>query len=821
MSTDAARWERIKSLFQEAFDRAPADRGAYLDAACGADAELRGAVERLLEAHASAGGFLDAALDARPQRTDSVESDESPAHIGSYRVIRELGRGGMGAVYLAERGDPGLRKTVAIKVVQRDSHFMLRRFRTETQILSGLEHPGIARLYDGGTTADGLPYFVMEYVPGTNILAYCDARGLPVADRLTMFCRICAAVQHAHQSFIVHRDLKPSNILVTNEGNPKLLDFGIAKLLNPELRGEDAVDETIDVARLLTPQYASPEHLRGKPVSTASDVYSLGVILYELLTGQRPYRVTGQQSTAEIERIVCENEAPPPSSAAPPERRRTLRGDLDNIVLKALRKDAHQRYATAAELAGDLRRYLEGFPVVAQPDRVSYRAGKFVRRHRAGVAAAAIAAVSLVAGLAAALWQARVADRERRTAERRFQEMHTLTVGLLLELPGQLYKEGVSTTLVSRVVQQALGYLDRLAAERQSDRGLSLEVASGYRRMGELQGRRLSLNLGDRPAARASLHKARTILEPLARSPQDAAASRELATVLCDLARIEDDRLEWSRRCVDAWQTERRRFPADHDTGLGLATAYELLADAMGGDDNALQMRQQAASIYDELLVRFPGADDVLSSGALNHRRIGWAVYMKGDWPAMLRHVRQALDMDLRDLQIEPANSGVKVAVGLDHHMLGCYYWGTRDYRSSRQALEEAVRVQREAYERDPRDEWVQSRFLHSYGKLGFARDLAGDAAAAADAFRDALTLLKRGHPIDRDPVWQGVLGFIHAGYGRMLWQTAGPSPEACEHLSQGAQSFGRVQKIAKSLFPDERYVLAVTEQALAHCSTK
>jgi tetratricopeptide (TPR) repeat protein len=397
--------------------------------------------------------------------------------------------------------------------------------------------------------------------------------------------------------------------------------------------------------------------------------------------------------------------------------------------------------------------------------------------------------------------------------------MHTLTAGLLLDLPGQLYKEGVSTTLVSSVVKQALEYLDRLAAERQSDRRLNLELASGYRRMGELQGRRLSLNLGDRPGARVSLHKARTILEAQVQSkPGDAPASRELATTLCDLARIEEERLEWSRRCVDAWQAERRRLPADHDTGLGLASAYELLADAMGADDNALQTRQQAAAIYDELLVRFPGSDEVLSSGALNHRRIGWAVYMKGDWPAMLRHVRQALDMDMRDLKIEPANSGVKVAVGLDHHMLGCYYWGTGDYRSSRQAFEEAVRVQREAYERDPRDEWVQSRFLHSYGKLGFARDLAGDASAAGDAFRDALTLLERGHPIDRDPVWQGVLGFIHAGYGRMLSRAGAPGPEACDHLSQGAQSLRRVQTMAHALFPDEQFVLTVTEQALAHC---
>src|SRR5439155_11435168 len=256
--------------------------------------------------------------------------DAPPERIGSYRIVRELGRGGMGVVYLAERDDAGFKKTVAIKVLSRDSHVMQRRFRTETQILAGLEHPGIARLYDGGSTDEGLSYIVMEYVAGENIVAYCDAHQLSIAERLRLFRRVCDAVQYAHQSFIVHRDLKPSNILVTAEGEPKLLDFGIAKLLNPELAG-GPVEETMEMTRLLTPQYASPEHVRGQPVTTASDVYSLGVILYELLTGARPYRVTSAQSTAEIERVVCETDAALPSAVAPAALRRELRGDLDNI----------------------------------------------------------------------------------------------------------------------------------------------------------------------------------------------------------------------------------------------------------------------------------------------------------------------------------------------------------------------------------------------------------------------------------------------------------------------------------------------------------
>jgi serine/threonine protein kinase/WD40 repeat protein len=438
---EPARWERVKAIFQEAFEREPSHQGAVLDAACRGDAELREAVERLLRAHADVAGPLDAppAIDVDPMESDNGRAlPLAPSRIGPYRIVRELGRGGMGTVYLAERDEPGLRKTVAVKVVRRgmDSAFVVSRFRTERQILAALEHPGIARLYDGGTTDDGLPYFVMEYVDGEDLLRYCDGRRLPIATRLQLFVRVCEAVQYAHQSLVVHRDLKPSNVLVTTAGDPKLLDFGIAKLLSPQL-GEEGADETASVIRLMTPHYASPEQVRGERVTTASDAYSLGVILYELLCGHRPYRIKrGEQG--EIERAIFEQDVDPPSTAlartekvtapdgrgtasvtpadvsarrqsAPGKLRRRLRGDLDNVVLKALRKDRAERYATAAELGEDIRRHLEGFPVRARAARRAYRAAKFLRRHRTGVAATAAVVLSLVTGLGVAVHQARVA----------------------------------------------------------------------------------------------------------------------------------------------------------------------------------------------------------------------------------------------------------------------------------------------------------------------------------------------------------------------------------------------------------------------------
>ena len=378
------------------------------------DVDLGVAVEHLLGSAANGRGSTPGALDDALSLTEAdAGALAPPTHIGPYRIVRELGRGGMGIVYLAERDEPGLRKTVAIKVVRlgMDSTFTLRRFRNETQILATLEHPGIARLYDGGTTGEGLRYFVMEDVDGRNLLDYCEGEQHPIAVRLRLFGRVCNAVQFAHQSFVVHRDLKPSNILVTADGNPKLLDFGIAKLANPAV-ADDVVEETAPFAQLLTPQYPSPEAVRGEPVTTASDVYSLGVILYELLSGRRPYRVQSRDA-AVIRRVVCDEEPLAPSAGTSMPLRRQLRGDLDNIVLKALRKSPPERYATAADLAEDVERYLGGFPVRARPNRQTYRAAKFVRRHRIGVVATAAAAIALVAGLALIVSQVRVARAER------------------------------------------------------------------------------------------------------------------------------------------------------------------------------------------------------------------------------------------------------------------------------------------------------------------------------------------------------------------------------------------------------------------------
>jgi len=404
-------WDRVEDLFLSVVDLPHSEREHLLDVACSGDSTLRTEIESLLASDRKNGAGIMAALE-----TEAALLFDSPVpgdRLGAYRIIYEIGRGGMGAVYLATRADDQYRKQVAIKVVKRgmDSDEVLSRFRHERQILAGLEHPHIARLIDGGTTPDGRPYFVMERVQGQPIDAFCREHNLGVESRLRLFVRVCEAVSYAHRALVVHRDLKPGNILVNAEGVPKLLDFGVAKLLSPG--ADPGLTSTGFRTGPLTPEYASPEQVRGLPVTTATDVYALGAILYELLTGTRAQKMT-TRTPAEIERVVCDTQALRPSHAS---LALQLDGDLDNIVWMAMRKERERRYQSVDQLAEDIERYLNGLPVMARQDSFAYRARKFVGRNRLAIAAGALVFGSLVAGLTVSVNQARQAEAARRVAE--------------------------------------------------------------------------------------------------------------------------------------------------------------------------------------------------------------------------------------------------------------------------------------------------------------------------------------------------------------------------------------------------------------------
>ena len=435
------RWQKIKAVLEDALEREAPERTAFLDAACQGDDELRGEVEALLASEAEAGDFIETPI-FRLRLSDTAPLAEGQ-RVGAYRIVREIGRGGMGSVYLAERADEAYRQKVALKVLRRgmDTDEIVRRFRSERQILANLKHENIAMLLDGGAVEDGRPFLVMEHVEGRPLDEYCDARKLSTRERLELFRKVCSAVHLAHQNLVVHRDLKPGNILVTADGVPKLLDFGIAKIVDPD---QQSTLTRADL-RPMTPEYASPEQVRGDAITTASDIYSLGVLLYHLLTGHSPYRPATRDPMS-LAKAICETEPPRPSSVinkieevkrpdgsarqVTPESvsqvrdgdagalRRHLAGDLDTIVLKAMQKDPQRRYASVDQLSNDIARHLDGLPVIAQKDTLRYRMGKFVGRHKVGVSLAAVLALLIVgAGITVTLlWQRAV--REQARAER-------------------------------------------------------------------------------------------------------------------------------------------------------------------------------------------------------------------------------------------------------------------------------------------------------------------------------------------------------------------------------------------------------------------
>jgi hypothetical protein len=510
MDQAAERFARVDAIVTEALAVPEKLRADLIEDRCGEDSALAAEVRLLVDACDA-----EEQMMASCRREPHGGRDERPERkrVGPYEIDRLLGRGGMGAVYLAHRADGQFEQNVAIKLIDLPfaTDVFRDRFRQERQILAGLQHPYIARLLDGGVTAEGELYLVMEYVDGVPIHRFCEERKLSQYQRIELFLRACEAVQFAHQNFVVHRDLKPDNILVAEDGTPRLLDFGTAKLLSTSPDRQDS-QLTRDGYLSFTPQYASPEQVLGNPITTASDTYSLGVLIYLLLTGTPPYELK-ELTMGEMLRTVCE-EAPrrPPVTGGG----KRLDADLEAILLKALRKEPQERYLTAERLGDDLRAYLEGQPVAARRGTFRYRASKFIRRHRWGLAAAAMLAATLVAGVAGVLWQARVANAERRKAEARSADLRQLSNSLLTELDEAIQQVPGTTGAQKLLVTSVLKHLDRMAADAQGDRQTQLDLAKAYTQLADLQADATFQSLGDTAGGLVSVDKAIALSTPWA-----------------------------------------------------------------------------------------------------------------------------------------------------------------------------------------------------------------------------------------------------------------------------------------------------------------
>jgi eukaryotic-like serine/threonine-protein kinase len=700
------RWQRLEDLFHAILELPSEARVAALSDACGDDLELRSEVERLLRSHAQASSFvIDAAAGVeRIAATMIPEGD----HLGAYRVVRELGRGGMGTVYLGERADAQFQMRVAVKLIKRgmDSDAVLERFRHERQILAGLDHPNIARLLDGGTTGEGLPYFVMEYVDGQPIDEYCRSRRLPLEQRLRLFRQVCAAVSYAHQHLVVHRDIKPSNILVTSDGVPKLLDFGIAKLLDT---GDDiTMMATAADAQVMTPQYASPEQLGGERVTTVSDVYALGVLLYELLADDHPYELTGK-SPGEVRQIVADTDIAKPSATVA--RRgndvlaRRLRGDLDAIVTTAMRKEPAARYGSVALLDEDVRRHMEGLPVVARGDSWTYRTARFVRRRKLGVAAAAAILITLIGGVIATSWQARVARVERARAERRFSDVRRLSTSFLFEFHDAIATLPGSTPARLLVVSKALEYLDSLAAEAAGDRELQQELAAAYDRVGDVQGNPGAANLGDIEGAIKSYEKAAAIRRTLAADAPDSLEAR-----------------------VDMATSTMR---------IGYAYfARGAVQDAVVKFRDALTTREEAFT------AGVPSKSAASAALAETTARLCTTLIAVGDVPGAIDNCRRNLTLTEELLRERPDDHAIQVMHAVNATALGNALRLNRQPDEAATRLDDAIRQHRGLLSKNPLDAEVRRRLAVSYTYLANVHNDRKEPDKAAQAYEQAIAEL-------------------------------------------------------------------------------
>ena len=757
------RWGRVKEIFAEALERDPSERTTYVEAACASDPELRVEVVSLLEAHETAGGFIEQEAAQRIGLASvAPQQDWIGRRLGPYRIVGEAGRGGMSQVFKAVRDDQQYEKQVAIKLLKPglDTDSLLRRFRAERQILAQLSHPNIAHLLDGGATEDGAPYLVMEYIEGKPIDAYCDDRELGVNERLDLFRSLCSAVHYVHQHLMVHGDLKCGNVLVTDQGVVKLLDFGIAKLLGPA-PGTSREEPRATTFLALTPEYASPEQVRGEPITTASDVYSLGVLLYRLLSGDLPHKATGSTTWA-LAQQICEQDPAPPSVTAVKATTgygrfaATLRGDLDNIVLKALKKAPDERYPSAEQLSEDLRRYLRGFPVAARPDTTSYRVRKFAQRHKSAAVAAGLFVAALIAGIITTSWQAHRADLERQRAERHLNDVRELTSVYLADVYDAVAYLPGGTKARKLLVENSIKYLAGLEHEAQDSPQLQRDLAVAYDRLGDVQGDYIGANIGDTQGALESFRHALRLRRGLVEHDPTLQARRELLRSCVKLSELlmgqsaVAEALPLAREGAeladtllqDKGATERdKRYAAAAYMNFGWAQGL-----STGVAEPGMKLMEKAQHIHEQLAAANPQDVDAQRNLVIVAGRMG-DVYSEGanDPAKALPYYERALKLiepiaaaNKDDAELQRAKAFVFSSIADLQNDLQRPQEGLANYQRALDIIEPLRAA-------DAEDQMTPQATAFILNGRGSSHLLLGDAAAALHDFSRAETIIRNG----------------------------------------------------------------------------
>jgi serine/threonine-protein kinase len=764
------RWAEVDPLFRELLALDPAQRTAHLRQACGEDDELFELISELLQSLDTSGDLLEDrtlilsgqdtldALDAEAEREIGAEAagEDAGRQLGAYRLLREIGRGGTGTVYLAERVDGEFEQRVAIKLLRRglDTDDLLARFRAERQILASLNHPNVARLLDGGATEDGRPYLVMELVEGTPITEYCTAARLTIEERLELFATVGRAVGYAHRNLIVHRDLKPSNILVTDDGTVKLLDFGIAKLLDGATSAH-TTPQTRTGMRLLTPEYASPEQVQGEIVTTASDIYQLGILLCQLLSGERPYPA-GRRGRLELERTIAKEPPRAPSTLAgdefaascrtdPRRLARRLRGDLDTIVLVALRKEPERRYPSAIELVGDVERHLAGQPLAARPDTWGYRTRKLIRRHPGRIAVAIAALLALAGYLFTLVRHAERVEDERDRAlveSAKLREVSDFLLALF-EASDPDQTDGLTLTaldLVRRGEENA-GLLD----DRPAIKAEMLGVIGGlYTQLGEYE--RAELLLREALALQRDLHSAAAPRASITTGPELVRILARLGAVLNLRSRTAEAESLLREAVAVAALTGDPDLEADSHANLGYALHH-------------LGKHQSAAAEYRRTVeIRRLAFGDHHGKLADDLHALALTLHMVGRFDDAEPLFLEALALKRELLHHQHSSLAATLSA------LGRLYTWKLDFESALPLLREAIAINRVRL--GPRHPQLRD----DLSELGYSLQRFGDFAAAEEVFREALEIALETLGPDHQKVATGLahLSFVLAEQGRV-----------------------------------------------------